>query len=376
VPIESAVTIQRTQPDTDPVDLAHGLRALGWIDHRQGNEQAALKSLDEGVALLDSNSPRALAELAGVRSYRALTLKALGKFDAARAEFVAALAAADRAGTADTVKTAAIHNNLGIFLRDSGDGKGARAEFERALVIYRREYGEDHYRTIGTTQNLAMVLLDGGDVEAAKPLLEHTSEQERRLFGEAHTDYANGQNMLGNIARGQKRYDDAIAYYAQAIKSYTLAVGDKHPYIAFPLANRAQLELERGRYGDALVWYDKALALRREVLPPDHPETADALDGRGRTLLGLKRYDEAHADLDAALAIRRAKMTADSAAMVQSLVHAGLADYVLGDRDAAKKLWDEALDKAPLAYADRPTELASVRADIADPDRALAHIGD
>ena len=83
------------------------------------------------------------------------------------------------------MKTAAIHNNLGVFFRDSGDGKRARAEFEKALAIYRREYGEDHYRTVGTTQNLAMVLLDGGDAKAARPLLEYTTEADRKLFGEA-----------------------------------------------------------------------------------------------------------------------------------------------------------------------------------------------
>jgi len=375
-PIEKAVAIQRADGGADPVDVAHSLRALGWIDHRRGNEREALKSFDEAVALLDSDSQRALAELAGVRSYRALTLKALGDFAGARTEFENALAAADRAGTADTVKTAAIHNNLGVFFRDSGDGKSARAEFEKALVIYRREYGENHYRTVGTTQNLAMVLLDGGDAAAAKPLLEYTTDADLKIFGEASTDYGNGVNMLGNIARREKRYDEAIAYYQQSIRSYVATLGEKHAYIAFPLANLGQLELERGRFAEALAWYDQSLALRREVLAPDHPETADGLDGRGRTLLGLKRYDEAHADLESALAIRRAKLAADSPATVQSLVHLGIAEHALGNTEGARALLDEALAKAPKAYADRPDELAEVRAHAADPVAALAHIGD
>ena len=128
--------------------------------------------------------------------------------------------AVDDAGTAETPKAAAIHNNLALLLRDRGEHKAARAEFEQALAIYRREYGEDHYRTIGTTQNLAAVLLDTGDIAAALPLLERTSAQNLRLFGTGSSDYANSQNMLGNIARQQKRYDESIAYYARAEASY------------------------------------------------------------------------------------------------------------------------------------------------------------
>jgi hypothetical protein len=57
-------------------------------------------------------------------------------------------------------------------------------------------------------------------------------------------------------------------------------------------------------------------------------------------------------------------------------MHLGIAEHALGNTDAARALFDEALAKAPKAYADRPDELASVRADAADPVAALAHIGD
>jgi len=370
-PLQGAIDIERVDADADPIDLGHALRALAWVTHRQGDEKAALALLDEAVLKLQGGSRRALDELAGVQSYRGLVRKALGDFAGARSEYELALETAARAGSGESPKAAAIHNNLALLLRDRGEHKAARVELENALAIYRRAYGEDHYRTIGSTQNLAAVMLDTGDIAGAQPLLERTAAQNLRLFGTASSDYANSQNMLGNIARQQKRYDESIAYYARAAASYRAGLGDRHPYLAFPPYNMGETEFARGNYEVALEYYDRALALRREVLPPDHPETADALDARSQTLMALHRYEEARSDAEAALAIRRAKLPADAPAVVQSLLHAGLAEYALDHREGAKTNWDEALERAPRAYPDGGDELAHVRLVIADPDGAL-----
>ena len=370
-PLQSAIDIERADGEADPVDLGHALRALAWVSHRQGDEKGALALLHEAIPKLQGGSARALDELAGVHSYLGLTRKALGDFAGAREEYELALATAARAGTAESPKAAAIHNNLALLFRDRGENKAARVELERALAIYRRAYGEDHYRTIGSTQNLAAVLLDAGDIAAALPLLERTSVQNLRLFGTGSSDYANSQNMLGNIARQQKRYDESIAYYARAEASYRAGLGDHHPYLAFPPYNMGETEFARGNYAVALGYYDRALALRRELLPPDHPETADALDARSQALMALQRYEEARSDAEAALVIRRAKLPADAPAVVQSLLHVGLAEYALNHREGAKANWDEALERAPRAYPDGGDALAHVRLVISDPDGAL-----
>jgi len=369
--LQGAIDIERADADAEPVELGHTLRALAWVLHRQGDPKSALALLEEAEAELQGGSRRALDELAGVHSYKGLARKALGDFAAARTELQTALATAERAGTAQSVKTAAIHNNLALLLRDRGEYVAARAELEHALAIYRREYGEDHYRTIGSTQNLAMVMLDAGNLAEAQPLLERTAAQNLKLFGEGSSDFANSQNMLGNIARQQKRFDDSIAYYARAEAAYRAGLGDHHPYLAFPPYNMGETELARGNYAAALGYYDRALALRRELLAPDHPETADALDARSQALMSLHRYDEARADAESALAIRRAKLPADAPAVVQSLLHVGLAEYALDHGEGAKSNWDEALERALRAYPQDSNELAHVRSVIGDPGAAL-----
>jgi tetratricopeptide (TPR) repeat protein len=193
----------------------------------------------------------------------------------------------------------------------------------------------------------------------------------RRLFGTGSSDYANAQNMLGNIARQQGRYDESIAYYARAEASYRAGLGDHHPYLAFLPYNMGETELGRGNYDAALGYYDRALALRRELLAADHPEIADSLDARSQALMALQRYDEARADAEGALVIRRAKLPADAPAVVQSLLHLGLAEYALQHPEGAKADWDEALERAPRAWPEGGEQLAQLRSVIADPEAAL-----
>ncbi|MEO8672102.1 MAG: serine/threonine-protein kinase [Tahibacter sp.] len=369
--LQSALAIQRALPERDAFDTGHTLRVLGWVNHRQGDPKTALALLDEASALLAANTPRVMEERAAVTSYRGLALKALGDFAGARTELERAMDLANRAGVGESPGTAAIHNNLGLLLRDHGDPTEARAQFETALAIYRREFGEDHYRTIGTTQNLAMLLLDLGDRAAARPLLENTNARNLALFGDASADYANAQNMLGNIDRTEAHYDAALQHYAIAERAYRAALGDKHPNVAFPIYNAGELEMARGDVPAALARFDQALALRLAALPPDHPEVAESLAARSRALLKLQRYAEAEHDAARAVDIRRAKLAPDHTGTVQSLLDLGLARYAQQNAVGAKQAWDEALERGARAYVNNAAALAILRNTIAHPEAAL-----
>ncbi len=75
--------------------------------------------------------------------------------------------------------------------------------------------------------------------------------------------------------------------------------------------------------------------------------------------------------MPSALAIRRDKLPPDTPWIVQSLLHLGLAEYVLHHAEGAKANWDEALQRALRAWPDGGTELAQLRKVVADPDAAL-----
>ena len=92
---------------------------------------------------------------------------------------------------------------------------------------------------------------------------------------------------LGNVLRGLKRHEDALASYERA-----LALEPEHAEI---LSNRGATLHELSRYAEALDSYERAL-----VLKPRYPE---ALYNRGNVLRDMKRHEDALASYDGALAL-------------------------------------------------------------------------
>ena len=88
-------------------------------------------------------------------------------------------------------------------------------------------------------------------------------------------------------------------------------------------------------------------------------------------LIPLGRYEEARDYAGRALPLLRANMPPDHDAIVDCLLHLGLAEYALGDTVSARTRWDEALERAPRAYAPGSLDLKALRATVADPQRAL-----
>ena len=128
---------------------------------------------------------------------------------------------------------------------------------------------------------------------------------------------------------------------------------------------------EQGDFAGALARSEQALSIRTAKLGDAHPEVAHSWDAMAAALIPLGRYAEARDYAARALPVLRANMPPDHDAIVECLLHLGLAEHALGDEATARRLWDEALERAPRAYVASSVDLAALRAAIADPDRAL-----
>ena len=109
-----------------------------------------------------------------------------------------------------------------------------------------------------------------------------------RLAGAQQPAAAEALVRQGNTLRQQRRYDEALASYEQAL---ALA-----PDYAEAFVSRGNVLHELRRFEAALASYDRALSLR-----PDH---ADAHYNRGIALMRLDRHEEALASYDNAIAFR------------------------------------------------------------------------
>ena len=364
-PLEAAVSSWR---ETDAqFELAQSLRALAYVDYRQGKAAAALPQLDEAIALLTSNTTREYEELAQLHSYRAMVLQASADNVSALNEFKTAYAYAERAGVANKVRGASIQNNLGLLLRDLGDLPAAETTLRRSLQIYRRELGDDHFRSISTTQNLGLVLLDLNRLDEAQTLTDGASERIRAVYGEANADYATAMNTRGNVARRRGDSKRALEIYAKSEEAFRASLGDKHWYVSWPIFNSALALLDQRDAAAALQKFDTALLLRRAALAADHPAVAEGLQGRSEALFDLARNDEALADAQQALTILRAKVSHDHPALIRGLWLIGHVQFLRGDSASAKTYWDEALDCAGRAFAKDSDDLLRLKRNIANP---------
>ncbi len=348
VSLEGAVKSWR---ETDAkIELADSLRAMGWIEYRQGNAAPALQRWDEAIALITGNSAHETDALAQLHNYRALGLQASADNANALREFKIASDYAERAGVADKVRGASIQNNLGLLLRDMDDLGAAEVAMRKAMAIYGRELGEDHFRTISSAQNLGTIMLDQNRIDEAQPLIEACSVRLRKLYGEANADYATSMNMLGNVFRLRGDSKRALESYAASETAFRAALGDKHWYVTWPTFNSGLVLLDQRDPAAALEKFDIALAIRSAALAPDHPAVAEALQGRSEALFGLGRNDESLADATEALAIRRAKLSGDHPALIRSLWLIGHVHFLRSETESAKNYWDEALQRAARAW--------------------------
>jgi Flp pilus assembly protein TadD len=176
-------------------------------------------------------------------------------------------------------------------------------------------------------------------------------------------DQAENWFRMGEVLRQQKRLDEAVLSFGQALKI--------DPHHAGAARISAMLLFAQGKHEQSLASFDRLIELR--------PDLAGAFDLRGLCLLELKRLDEALASLSRAL-----ELAPDNADIMTNV---GFVLHRLGRDAEALTYFDRALalkPAVPLALNNRAQSLlalhrfdegvAALEAAIAiDPDFDRAH---
>ncbi|WP_432991309.1 FxSxx-COOH system tetratricopeptide repeat protein [Dactylosporangium sp. CA-233914] len=289
--------------------LGNALRSQAELDRALEIDRRALDMLKEKVE--EEDDPYIVMTAGGV----AADLRALGRFEEARALSEETYARAQRTFGDDHDRTLSAANNLAVSLRLVGDFNGAAAYDEDTLARRRRIFGDRHlntllaannyahdlravgrfgesrelmeatlqtYRsllgdsapaTLRAAKNMAVTLRKLGDIRSARLLTVDTMQRYRDLHGEEHPDSlsclmnaAFEESALGNL-------EEAERIARQVLNGYENLYDERHPFRLAALNNLAIFARLNHRTDDARTFSQQACDLFERALGADHPYT-------------------------------------------------------------------------------------------------------
>ncbi len=217
-----------------------------------------------------------------------------------------------------------IHLQMGLILNELNDLRGAIGILSAAVDLVAKQSDSSldsecrmllakiHINCAAVHQHLGELTDSAREGHRALALV---STIDREQAGPSILEIIGAaQIALAIDAYQNRRYDDAAARYAEAIRVLEEALGhDPAPHIAQKLAiaclNRSNLARALHQLDESLIWIDRAIQLSESLL--DHPAMSDVAHGvalqymnRGITLQMLNRKTDALASYRKALDVR------------------------------------------------------------------------
>jgi tetratricopeptide (TPR) repeat protein len=373
--------------------VAEGRDALGNAALRSENHALALASAREAVRLAPYWVPAklllarsliasgqeeeglamardlALAPDAGIATHLeyAMVLAALGRDAESRAILTPY-------ATGTTVLPAAVRT-LGLLDLDAGDLKSAGARFEELLSMGAQSYDALFYlgvvaerrdddveamryyskvtggdQAMAAQQRIAVIVADQQGLDAGLARLADFGRTHPELGPQVAIARASLATTRGSEARALEVLDAAVVQYPDVLDVRLARVftyermgrdADSIRELRRLLAERPGDPVVQNALGYTLADQDRDLAEARTLIEASlaqTPDSAAVLDSMGWVLFRQKDYPKALDYLERAY--RRAQDP-------EIALHLGEVQWALGERDAARKTWKEALERDP-----------------------------
>ena len=258
-------------------DLAKNLawllgRAGSYLQAR-GELRAAQPLLERGYHLirqqLGDDHPETLASA----SILASALRAIGRYDNARAMDADVLSRRRRILGENHPFTLTSANNLANDLRALGENQSAYALDLDTLSRRRRIFGDDHPATLASASNVASDLAVLNEHLQARDLDEDTLIRKRRVLGEDHPSTLRTAHNLAANLRELGQHEQARALDEDTLTRLRRVLGNDHPDTLRSARNLALDMHALGDYQLARALNEDTLTRRRRVLGEDHPDT-------------------------------------------------------------------------------------------------------
>jgi len=200
---------------------------------------------------------------------------AVGKLNAAVAEWSAALRSAQRLSAPEALRTT-LRNNLAGLYHSLGKRRQARRMYEQALAVAEQQYGSQSQPVATILNNLAELERSGGSAARAEPLFRRALAILEQGPNGAGLQFAGVLANTAECLRDQGNLDEATMLNARALSvldSQAAAPG----LTGVLLNNMAQIEEQRGNYWEAVSLHHRALLSLERAGP--------SFEGQRRTAL-------------------------------------------------------------------------------------------
>ena len=251
-----------------------------------------------------------------------------------------------------------------------------------AIKLSSEIFGSRHVNTCSGFRNLADFLAlrrDDGDSDEAIVLLQKIISIERES---GSNELATTLNLLGTLMASEKRFDEAIVLYEEALNLFNEVDGAQNPMsTATVLNNLGDLENTRGNPDKARDWLEQCLQIRQRTLPPDHPLLAVTMDNLAKALAAEDSMSEATTYFERALTIRARVFGNDHPETNNTRVNWGTYLFQNKQFDKAGPLFNKAWQSDSLRYGpehyfsvmDAVTYLACIREESASYSQKSLH---
>lgn len=190
----------------------------------------------------------------------------------------------------------------------------ALSYYRKTLAAYRLIYDENHSNVVTTRNNIGVIATElrsiGVDHYSQKRYNDALNYFQQALviykivYGDNHVDVARTLNDMGNTYHQLQNPTEAFNYSQQALNIH-IAIPNNNPNISMSLNSIGCFCDLQGYYDRALEYHQRALAIRTELYGDNHSTVADSLFNIGMVYLRQKRYQDALIPLEHALAIRK-----------------------------------------------------------------------
>jgi len=312
-----------------------------------GRSVTVMAVLDDAVGELEDAFPDQPEIETALRNMIGNTYYALGLFDRAEEQFLAAGEVGRRAFGEEAPETLGFLCNYARVLASRGELAAAETLHRQVLEARKRTLGRENRDTILSMYNLACVLMNQGNLPQAETLFRETAELARGVCGEEDPDTLNAMDLLSGVLMLQGDFAGAEVLGRKVFESRRRVVGDEHLDTVASMVNYSQVLLNLKRFDEAEALLRDALKFCRRDLSDEHVDTLKAkyylaltlweqgeyLEAEGlhrevvdvqRRMLGDEHPNTVHYMVDLAGELERAGKIVEAEALYTTLLEIGL----------------------------------------------------